>query len=289
MKGYTFSGGGFKKFTDNIKRNKKPFIILVIIIAAALITIFAVASFINRRDYNSSFLVTGDVIKIGIRTGVDGFGESGENGEISGFDKDLIDEILRRMLNGKQKIIEYIPITSQNAGSSIKYGIANICLGLLTDDTDRTKGFRLTEPYYTDRVVAVVNGNSRLESLSNLEGGKLGVFSAAISQDELESYLSKNHMEYDIVRYSDFESAMSDIENNRVNAVVLPYILARRFETAGYRILAQPLYEIGYSVMLPTGQAAFTNEMNKVISDMKNDGTIDALLQKWNLPKGDII
>lgn len=284
MKGYTFSKGGFHKLAENIKRNKKPFIILLIIIIAAAITVTAVIAAVNRRDYNSSFLVTGDVIKIGIRTGVEGFGELDENGDIAGFDRDLIDEILRRMLGEQQKIIEYIPITSQNAGSSIKYGIANICLGLLTEDTDRTTGFRLTEPYYTDRVVAVVNGNSRLESLNNLEGGKLGVFSAAISQDELEAYLSKNHMEYDILRYSDFESAMSDIENNRVNAVVLPYILARRFETAGYRILAQPLYDIGYSVMLPTGQAAFTNEMNKVIEEMKADGTIDALLQKWNLP-----
>lgn len=284
MKGYTFGNSGLHGFADAVKRNKKPFIILAVIIIAAIITIAAIAAAVNRRDYNSSFLVTGDTIKIGIRTGVEGFGELDENGNITGFDRDLIDEILNRMLNGRQKIIEYVPITSQNAGSSIKYGKTNICLGLLTDETDRTKGFRLSEPYYTDNVVAVVNGNSRLESLSNLEGGKLGVFSAAISQDELERYLSRNHMEYDIVRYSDFESAMSDIENNRVNAVVLPYTLARRFETAGYRILAQPLYEIGYSVMLPTGQAAFTGEMNKVISDMKNDGTIDALLKKWDLP-----
>lgn len=283
MKGYSFGKNVISSLGDNIKRNKKPFIILTVIIIAALIVISIAVSAVNRRNYDSSFLVTGDSIKIGIRTGVDGFGQVDESGNITGFDKDLIDEILRRMLNGQQKIIEYVPITSQNAGSSIKYGITNICLGLLTEDTDRTNGFRLTEPYYYDHVVAVVNGNSRLESLSNLEGGKLGVFSAAISQDELESYLSKNRLEFDILRYSDFESAMSDIENNRVNAVVLPYVLARRFETAGYRILAQPLYEIGYSVMLPTGQGAFTSEMNKVIEEMKNDGTIDALLKKWNL------
>lgn len=283
MKSYSFGKSRISSIWDNIKHNKKSFVILAVIIASALIIISAIIVTVNRRDYNSSFLVTGDSIKIGIRTGVDGFGQIDENGDISGFDRDLIDEILKRMLNGQEKIIEYIPITSQNAGSSIKYGIVNICLGLLTDDTDRTKGFRLTEPYYYDHVVAVVNGNSRLESLTNMEGGKLGVFSAAISQDELENYLSKNHLEFDILRYSDFESALSDIENNRVNAVVLPYILARRFETAGYRILAQPLYEIGYSVMLPTGQAAFTNEMNKVIEEMKSDGTIDALLKKWNL------
>lgn len=285
MKGYTFGNHGIHKFAESVARNKKAIIITTLIIAAVAITVMAVANAINQSDYNSSFLVTGDTIKIGIRTGVTGFGELGENGEITGFDKDLIDEILRRMLNGQEKIITYVPITSQNAGSSIKYGIANICLGLLTDETDRTKGFRLTEPYYTDSVVAVVNGNSRLDSLTNMEGGKLGVFSAAISQDQLEKYLSSNHMEYDIVRYSDFESAMSDIENNRVNAVVLPYILARQFETAGYRILAQPLYDVGYSVMLPTGQLAFTGEMNKVISEMKSDGTIDALLKKWNLPQ----
>ena len=85
------------------------------------------------------------------------------------------------------------------------------------------------------------------------------------------------------MRYSDYESAMTDIEHNRVNAVVMPYTIARQFESAGYRILAEPLYQVGYGILLPTGQSAVAAEMNRVIAEMKQDGTTDALRVKWNV------
>jgi ABC-type amino acid transport substrate-binding protein len=268
---------------DILRDNKKPLLALAAVAAVIVAVILLIINMAGRRSFDQSFLVSGDTIKIGIRTDVYPFGQVDGDGNITGFDREYIDEALGRLLPDRERRFEYVPITSQDAGASIKYSVANICLGLLVDGTDRTGGFRLTNPYYTDTVVAVVPGTSRLDKLSNLDGGKIGVFSGAILLDDVEKYGKKNQMDCDLLRYFDYESAMVDIENNRVNAIVLPYALARQFEEAGFRVLAEPLYEVGYSIMLPTGQAAVTGELNKVIAGMEYDGTAAELKYKWGL------
>jgi len=283
LRKYTTKGTGDISAADILRGNKKTLVIFAAVAAVIVVSVFLIINLSAMQSFESSFLVTGDTIKIGIRTDVYPFGVVEENGNIAGFDRDYIDEALRRLLPEKERRFEYVPITSQDAGASIKYEVANICLGLLVEGTDRTNGFQLTEPYFNDPVVAVVPGTSRLDKLSNLDGGKIGVFSGAIPMADVEEYLDKNKMECDLLRYYDYESAMVDIESNKVNAVVMPYSLARQFGNVGYRVLAEPLYEVGYSIMLPTGQTAFAGELNKVISEMEYDGTAAELRYKWGL------
>ena len=86
-----------------------------------------------------------------------------------------------------------------------------------------------------------------------------------------------------MLRYSDYESVREDIEAGRVTAVVMPKVLADRFVEEGFRMVAEPLYEVGYSIMLPTGQAAVETEMNRVIEQFEQDGTTQALREKWGV------
>ena len=268
------------------KRHKKGLITTVIIVVAVLIGA-AVGSYImTRQGFESSTIATSDTIKIGIRTDVEGFGGLDENGNITGFDRDYIDAILKELLGDQQKIYEYYAITSQDAAGEMKYGNINIALGLLTEGTNKTSGFRLTKPYYTDKVVAIVRSDSRLEKLTNLEGGSIGVLSNAISADDLKDYIKSKNMKYstsEVLRYSDYESVREDIEAGRVTAVVMPKVLANRFVEEGFRMVAEPLYEVGYSIMLPTGQAAVETEMNRVIEQFEQDGTTQALREKWGI------
>lgn len=284
LKTYKKSSGTSKyRFVDLFKGNKKQFIVLFSIVGIIILGIVLLYQFSLKQEFDSSFLVTGDTIKIGLRTDVKGFGEQDDEGNLVGFDRDFIDEALKRMLPDKEKLIEYSPITSQNAGSNIKYGITNMNLGLIVDGTKKVASFRISKPYYTDHVVAVVQGSSRLDRLTNIDGGQLGIFSADIPEKDIEAYLKKNDLNEKFLRYFDYESAMTDIEQNRVNAIIMPYAIARQFEAAGFRILAEPLFEIGYSVMLPTGQVGFVSELNHIIDEMERDGTLAALRAKWGL------
>lgn len=266
-----------------IQRHKKKFRALLCIGLCAVAVGIIFAGLATKQGFESSFLMTRDTVKIGLRTDVEGFGEVDESGKLSGFDRDYIDAILNELLGDQTKIYEYYPLTSQDAGGAIKYGTVDIALGLLTEGTDKTKGFTLTKPYYVDDVVIVTRADSRAQGLSDIESDSIGLLSTAVPSSEFSDQLESDGYDFEILRYSDYESAMLDLDAGRAAAIAMPRAIAKQFEAAGYRVLAEPAWEVGYSIMLPTGQGAVETEFNRVIDQFAADGTTQALKQKWGL------
>ncbi|MBD5559515.1 MAG: transporter substrate-binding domain-containing protein [Clostridia bacterium] len=274
------------KLFSNLRRfvsaNRKGLLITVLIVAAAAAVLFSMRHMAARNDYASSFLNTKDAITIGIRTDVPGFGEVDENGEIIGFDRDLIDLILGRLIGSEEKIYSYVPLTSQNAGAALKYGVADICLGQLTSGMLQTNGFTLTDPYFRDRVVAVVPDNSQIVSIREVPGS-IGLLTTAVPAETARTELEAIDMPTDLTSYSDYESALTDLTYGRISTVLMPYETARQFTRDGYRILPEELFSIGYGILLPTGQDAVAAQFNAAIAQLQENGTIGALRTKWNV------
>lgn len=255
-------------------------------IAAAFVALVAIvwvgaAQATSRRNYEESFVAADDTISVGIRVNVPGYGAIGEDGQIEGFDREYVDVLLSRLID-EPKIYEYVPLTSQDAGAAIKYGEADICLGQLSSGRIQTSGFLLSSPYCADHVVALVSPNSRLGSVADIESG-LGVLSTSLSLEETERELEKQGITIPLTEYSDYESALTDLTHSRVNAVIMPYSVARRLEPSGYRIIAEPLFDISYRVMVSSSQQAVLDQINRIIADMEEDGTGPALRAKWNV------
>lgn len=276
------------------KANKKGLTILGSIAAVVVAAVIIVSALATKQGFDASFLMTRDTVKVGLRTDVQGFGELDENGMLTGFDREYIDAILKELLGDREKMYEYYPLNSQDAGGQIKYGNIDIALGLLTEDTDKTKGFTLTKPYYTDDVVLVMNPNARVQSIKEIaapagsvgekdEKPKIGLLTTAVPSGDFIQHIKDMGLEADIARYSDYESAMLDLDAGRIPAVAMPRAVSRQFEAAGYRIVAEPVYEVGYSIMLPTGQSAVETEFNKLIDQMEADGTTRILEEKWGI------
>lgn len=265
-----------------IRANKKQLGILALIAAAALLIVFLSMQMAAQQKYESSFLVTNDTIKIGIRVGAPGFGEINENGEIVGFDRDYIDAVLKELVGDSPKIYEYVPLTSQDAGAAIKYDEAQICLGQLSTGLLQTTGFTLTDPYYMDRVVAVVKDDSPLTTIRSLAGG-LGLLQTSLSATVTTEQLEKIGIDVPLTAYSDYESALTDLAYGRIQAVLMPYETARQFTSDGFRILTEELFQIGYRILLPSAQQAVAREMNTVISRLAENGTTGVLRTEWNV------
>lgn len=274
-----------------LKENKKKFTALLIVVAIVIVGAILLSNFATQQGFESSFLVSRDTIKIGIRTDVEGFGGVDEEGNLIGFDREYIDAALKEILGNQEKLYEYYPLSSQDAGGAIKYGTVDIALGLLNSGVDKTKGFTLTDPYYTDDVVLVMRADSRVQSIQEIsapgEGQDsaaiVGLLTTAVPSGDFIKHLKDKGMEFEVARYSDYESAMTDLDAGSVPAVAMPRALSKQFERADYRIVAEPVYEVGYGIMLPTGQSEVAAEFNRVIEQFAENGTTQALKQKWGI------
>ena len=254
------------------------FVIVGAIVAAIVISV----SMILQGNIESSYLAKTETIRVGVRIDVQGFGQVGESGEIQGFDVDVAREMLNRVL-GKDKPIVFIPLKSEDAGAGIKYDKIDLGLGFLAENTDRVKGFMLTDPYYYDTIYAAVTDPAAISSPAGLNGKNVGILNSMITQSQANDYLEQLQISAKVDRYFSFEDAVKAMETKKIDAFLAPEALLRQYMDQ-YTRISKPIAEIGYSIILPSGQSAVQGAINAAIHAMERDGTMESLAGKWGIP-----
>ncbi len=261
--------------------DKAQIIKILIIAGAVVIAVLVLAGMINRGNVDSSFLAQAETVRVGVRTDIAGFGEIDEAGEVEGFDADVAREVVSRVL-AEDKPITFIPLTSEDAGASIKYDKVDIAIGFLVPGTARVEGFTITDPYYTDTVYAAV-ADPAIASLSALEGKKVGILNSMIPLATANGYLDDLNISADVTRYFGLEEAIADLDMGKIDAFLAPEAFLTQYLPSHYRI-DEPVAQIGYGILLPSSQSVIQGEMNDAIRSMERDGTLDALAEKWGVP-----
>jgi len=78
--------------------------------------------------------------------------------------------------------------------------------------------------------------------------------------------------------------ALMDLKTGRINAVVVDEIVGRyyiRKKPEDYKILTEHFGKESYGVGMRQEDKTFREELNRVINEMKNDGTADEIAKKW--------
>ncbi|MGL5231319.1 MAG: transporter substrate-binding domain-containing protein [Cetobacterium sp.] len=94
-----------------------------------------------------------------------------ENGEIKGFDIDLIKEI-GKILN-KEIVLKNIQF--DGLIPALQTGKLDAIIAGMTVTAEREKNINFSNPYYTSKQLLIVNKNNDLSTLENLKGHKIGV------------------------------------------------------------------------------------------------------------------
>jgi ABC-type amino acid transport substrate-binding protein len=261
----------------DIKQMIRFGVVVGVIVAVILISV----SLILQGNIESSYLAKAEIIRVGVRTDVQGFGQTGETGEIQGYDVDVAREVLNRVL-GKDKPLEFIPLNSEEAGAGIKYGKIDMGLGFLAEGTARVNGFMLSAPYYYDNIYAVVTDQG-LSSLKDLNEKNVGILNSMITQAQANDYLDKLQISAKVARYFSLEDAAADMQNKKIDAFLAPEALLRQY-MGQYNRIDKPVATIGYSIILPSKQEAVEGAMDAAIHAMERDGTLQSLAKKWGIP-----
>lgn len=265
-----------------LKIDKTQWIKLLIVAGAILAAVLVIAGLIARGNIESSFLARAETVRIGIRTDITGYGQVNEAGEIEGFDADVAREAVDRVLK-TDKPVEFVPLSSEEAGASIKYGKAEIAIGLLTPGTDRVAGFALTDPYFMDNIYAAVE-DPFLSGLSALDGKNVGILNSMIPLATANAYMDRLGISANIVRYYGLDEAIFDLNNKKIDAFLAPGAILDQYMPDFSRI-GEPVAQTGYGILLPSSQSVVQSALNDAIRAMKRDGTIDELARKWGLPE----
>jgi polar amino acid transport system substrate-binding protein len=218
-----------------------------------------------------------------------------ETGAYKGFDIDVIKEIAERLGVEVQYVTpSFDAITAGGWG-----GRWDIAVGSITITPERKKGLLFTTPYYyTPASIAVHESNTDIQDLAtDLDGKTVGVCQACSYQFYLEKNLSIPGEKPDYVvddatvkTYNTDTTAIQDLsvgDGVRLDAVLsaLPTLDGAADKGTPIKIVGDPLFyePLGVAVdkSSPQDPQAFFQEVNSIIEEMHDDGTLTQLSKKW--------
>lgn len=221
-----------------------------------------------------------------------------ENGELSGFDVEVMREIARRL--GVD--VEYVThadgsvITWAEQVSGDWNGEYDIVVNSMTPTEERSVVLEFPAVYYYSMaVLAVHEDNTDIRVPADASGKRIG----ALASSTLEMYLQRKP--FGIVGVPPFSFRIDDPvvvpfnhEEETVEALLkgdgveidglvnyLQQVLALIDQGAPVRVVGQPLFLDPQAIAIQPGDPEFSAVLGDVIQDMREDGTLTELSLKW--------
>ena len=197
-----------------------------------------------------------------------------DGGKIVGVDVDIAQEIANELnMNLVIKDVAFDSIISEIKTEKSDIGAAGISY-----TEERAKEVDFTVDYMDSKQVIITKTGNVItpDVLSNTNTLKVAVQLGSVA----DSYLTENYPSVTVIREKKFLAAIQDLKDSKVDCVVMDEIPAKELITSDLTILEEPLVTDHYGMIVKKGNTELLNTANKVITRLKDNGTIDDILLK---------
>lgn len=194
--------------------------------------------------------------------------------KIVGIDMDIADAIAKKL--GLEVQIEDIAFDSVIL--EVTSGKADIGLAGISATDERKQSVDFSDTYTTSKQLIIVKDDSAIKGSKDLEGKTVGV-QTGTTGDILASDIKDVKPE----RYDKGMDAVQALSQGKVDAVIIDSEVAKKFveETSGLKILDEAFADENYAIAIKKGNKELLDSVNKALSELKSDGTIDSIIAKY--------
>lgn len=203
----------------------------------------------------------------------------GDTGEIEGIDVEIINAIAADLgMTVQMEAMDFDALVP-----SLVSGKLDVAIAGMTITEERKQSVLFSEPYFNATQVVILREDSEINTVEDLAGKKIGV------QMGTTGDIMISEPEYgagEISRYNKAMDAALDLQNGRLDAVVIDTLPARQFVLSleGLIIRDDILVDApveSYGIAVPMGQDELIEQINASLAKMMEDGTFDAILVKY--------
>ena len=200
-----------------------------------------------------------------------------EDGKIVGIDAEIAAAIAEKL--GLELVIEdmeFNSIITAVVGGGVDMGLAG-----MTVTEERLESVNFSTSYATGiQSVIVVDGNG-IETLDDLAGKKIGVQLSTTG----DIYASGDYGDENVIKYNKGADAVLALIGGDVQAVIIDNEPAKSYlaanPDAGLKILDTEYAVEEYAAAIKKENTELLNAVNAAIEEMIQDGTIDAIIEKY--------
>lgn len=274
-----------------MKKNK--FILIMLIVVLSVFTLTACSSTPKKEgndvktdaktdDKSLQAVLDSKVLRVGMCPEYPPFESINQKNEIVGFDPSLSTAIATKI--GVTAQLVNTPWEGLIAG--LNNGDFDIIMSAMSPEeaTAATKSVELSENYYTlADVIVVRSDNKDITKKENLAGKLVGVQDACTATQAAESLADMGIKVSKLNRYNRNAEAYAELANGRIDAIVVSasYANEQAKNNPEFKVINDPIHEVGIAVVAKQGSAALIDKIEEVIKQLKNDGTYDSIVVEW--------
>lgn len=203
-----------------------------------------------------------------------------ETGEITGFDIDLAKEAAKRL--GVE--LKPLPVAWDGIILSLNKKDIDVIWNGLTITEERQKQINFTKPYLENRQIIIVKAGSTLATKADLSGKVVGLQQGSSSASALAADQATSAVLKEVRQFPDNVVALMDLAAGRLDAVVVDEIVGRYYiakKPGEYQVLADDFGKEAYGVGFRAADKVFGAELDRVLDEMKKDGSAGEISKKW--------
>jgi ABC-type amino acid transport substrate-binding protein len=199
--------------------------------------------------------------------------------EISGFDVDLAREIGQR-LGAK---VETVNIGFDGLYDALKAGRVDMIVSGLPYDPRLTEDVAYSVAYFNAGQMLVVRAaETMINSPLDLDGRSLAVEWGSTADMEARR-LREERRDLTLKPYPSPREALVALREGQVDAALVDAISAYQFigQEGGVKVVGEPLTEELYVIAVRPRSKSLLAQINNILLQMRQDGTLAKLQQKW--------
>lgn len=215
-----------------------------------------------------------------------------ETNKMSGIDADIINEISKRLGITKVEIKEVTfanLLEKLNTDDSMDMAVGGI---FITPESEKLAAF--TNPLYKESETVIVPKFSKANFMADLKNGKVGVEKGTIFEALAKKWKEDNIIS-EVLSFESTAELIDAISSGKIDAgladsIIINYHILKE-KNPLFRTLKDytPQLQGIMGIAVKKNDISLLNALNKIIDDMKADGTLYAILIDNGLDKSNMI
>jgi len=223
------------------------------------------------------------VLRVGVKSDVPGFGLlNPETNEYEGLEIDMAHALAKRIIGDASKV-EFTPVTADTRGTLLDNGQIDMVIATFTIKPDRLEQWNFSDPYYRDAVGLLVNADSGIAGLGDLDGKKIGVALSATSREAVEEAGEAEGWSFGFVEMASYPEISTALASGAVDAFSVDKSILRGYLNADRVLLDDEFSPQDYGVATKLSNTDLAEYVNNFIKKLQTDGFMDTWIAEHGI------
>lgn len=257
-----------------------------LIVLAVFLLVFSVVGCSNETSKEGEGDQSLQAIKdkgtfiLGLDDGFAPMGFKDEVGELVGFDVDLAKATIEKL--GVE--LEFMAIDWDSKEMSLSSGEIDCIWNGFSITPKREKEVLFSKPYLANKQIIIVTADSEIATKADFADEVIGAQIDSSGLHALEADTEVMDIVADVSTYETYPEAFIDLEIGRIKAVVVDEVFGKYFiskKPGAFKVLEEDFGTEEYGIGFRMEDKALKTEIDRIMDEMKKDGTTAAISEEW--------